>query len=104
MPMQITAHAIGIEMRFALSGAEWAEAELSCLRFFFFFFFFFFCFLGGFFLKSGGKNVSESPPPPLNLLPFFWGGGPLCLFLDGLGAFLLSQSALFENGLALPNP
>ena len=29
MPMQITAHAIGIAMRFALSGAEWAEAELS---------------------------------------------------------------------------
>ena len=72
MPMQITAHAIGIAMRFALSGAEWAEAELSCLRFFFFFF----CFLGGF---------------AALFFFFFW---LLCLFLDGLGAFLLSQSAL----------
>ena len=31
MPMQITAHAIGIAMRFALSGAEW-WAELSLDR------------------------------------------------------------------------
>ena len=38
MPMQITAHAIGIAMRFALSGAEWDEAELSlsCSASFFF--------------------------------------------------------------------
>ena len=69
---------------------SWAVCEL---------FFFFFCFLGGFFFwKSEKKNVSESPPPPppppLNLLPFFFFFLPLCLFLDGLGAFLLSQSAL----------
>ena len=94
MPMQITAHAIGIAMHFALSGAEWAEAELSCLRFLFFFF----AFWGDFFFWSRKKKCvgvpPPPPPPPLNLLPFFWGGGPLCLFLDGLGAFLLSQRAL----------
>ena len=43
---------------------------------------------------SQKKNVSESPPPPLWICcPFL--GGPLCpFFFDGLGAFLLSQSAL----------
>ena len=59
MPMQITAHAIGIAMRFALSGAEWAEAELSCLRAFLGG-----CFLGGFFFKSEKKMCRSPPPPP----------------------------------------
>ena len=93
MPMQITAHAIGIAMHFALSGAEWAE--LSCLSASFFFFFF--AFWGGFFFEVGKKKkVSESPPPPPLWIccPFYFIFWRLCLFLDGLGAFLLSQSAL----------
>ena len=67
------------------SELSWAVCELFC-----------------FFFWSRKKNVSESPPPPpppsfefaaLFFFFFFW---PLCLFLDGLGAFLLSQSALWS--------
>ena len=39
---------------------------------------------------SRKKKCVKSPPPPPSFF-FFW---PLCLFLEGLGAFLLSQSAL----------
>ena len=60
---------------------RWAVCEL----------FFFFLLFGGIFFEVGKKKMCRSPPPLNLLLFFFW---PLCLFLDGLGAFLLSQSAL----------
>ena len=56
-------------------------------------FFFFFCFLGDICFEVR-KKMCRNPPPPLWICCPFLGGGPLCLFLDGLGAFLLSQSAL----------
>ena len=70
---------------------HWVErSELSCLRFFFFFFL---LFLGDFFKSE--KKMCRSPPwICCFFFFFFFFFGPLCLFLDGLGAFLLSQSAL----------
>ena len=95
MPMQITAHAIGIAMCFALS--EWSELRLSwavwelfccCCC----------CFFGGFFFLKSEKKMCRSPPPPppppLNLLPFFLFFLAFVPFLGWPWCLLLSQSAL----------
>ena len=90
---QITAHCIHNCIEVQLSELSCLSAVTrfrQCLRAFFFCFFFVVC---NFF--EVGKKMCRSPPPPPPWIccPFFF-LPKLCLFLDGLGALLLGQSAL----------
>ena len=68
------------------------QHQIRRKKLFFFLKFFLSFFFLSFFFEVGGKKCVGVPPPLWICCPFW--GGPLCLFLDGLGAFLLSQSAL----------
>ena len=85
---QITAHCIHNCIEVQLSELSCLSAVSASV------FFSFFLFLVEIFWSRKQKCVGvPPPPPPLGFAARFL-GGPLCLFLDGLGALLLGQSAL----------